>query len=135
MPAGSFAFRVARRILRFEPPPSFKAVVDQKVFGDEGAEPILLELPETEFLTVIENALKIAFDNGRLRAVAELTRTPAKHCPRTERPTALRETSGASNGWVIPSSTSWRFSRRCLRSQTRGWRPGATSSSTRCVRV
>jgi hypothetical protein len=65
MPAGSFAFRVARRILRFEPPPSFKAVVDQKVFGDEGAEPILLELPETEFLTVIENALKIAFDNGR----------------------------------------------------------------------
>lgn len=66
MTAGSFAWRVARRMLSFEPPPNFQQVVDQKVFSDAGAGPVLLELPETEFLTVLKNTLKIAFHNDRI---------------------------------------------------------------------
>ena len=73
LPAGSFAWNTARHrffTITLEPPPNFWAIVEQKIFSDEGAGPILLELPETEFLTVIENTLKIALRNGRLQAQA-----------------------------------------------------------------
>ena len=74
MPSGSLAWHVARRMFSFEHPSNYQTIIDLEVFADEGAGPILLELPETEFLTVITSALKVAFRNGRIRAqeVADL---------------------------------------------------------------
>lgn len=55
-------------------PPHRTSVPDRHVGIAEMAGAILLEMPDTEFLTVIENTLKVAFRNGRLRAqdVADL---------------------------------------------------------------
>jgi hypothetical protein len=76
--AGTLEARVAERITAEEDRTGFRIGprTGSKVFHDDGARHILLELPETEFLTAIEHALQltIAYDQADVGLVIQVGR-------------------------------------------------------------